>query len=156
MAVNVVAISGNLGSDAELRQTQAGTNILSMAVAVNERRKDQSGEWSDYTNWIDCTVFGKRAESLAQYLVKGTKVSVQGRLHQSKWQTQDGQKRSKLEVIVDEIEFMSSKQGEQQTYSNVSPQVAYAAQQAQAASGYRAPQFQEVTQGVYDQDIPFD
>lgn len=151
MAVNVVAISGNLGSDAELRQTQAGTNILSMAVAVNERRHDQSGEWSDYTNWIDCTVFGKRAESLAQYLTKGTKVSVQGRLHQSRWQTQDGQNRSKLEVIVDEIEFMSSKQGEQ---PNVSPQVAYAAQQAQAA--YRAPRFQEVTQGVYDADIPFD
>ncbi len=151
MAVNVVAISGNLGSDAELRQTQAGTNILSMAVAVNERRHDQSGKWSDYTNWVDCTVFGRRAESLAQYLVKGTKVSIQGRLHQSKWQTQDGQNRSKLEVIVDEIEFMSSRQGEQ---PSVSPQVAYAAQQAQAA--YQVPQFQEVTQGVYDADIPFD
>lgn len=151
MAVNAVAISGNLGSDAELRQTQSGTNILSMAVAVNERRKDQSGEWSDYTNWVDCTVFGKRAESLAQYLVKGTKVSIQGRLHQSKWQ-RDGQNRSRLEVIVDEIEFMSSRQEQ----PSVSPQVAYAAQQAQAASGYMAPQFQEVTQGVYDQDIPFD
>lgn len=151
MALNVVAISGNLGSDAELRQTQAGTNILSFTVAVNERRKDQSGEWSDYTNWVDCTVFGKRAESLAQYLTKGMKVSVQGRLHQSKWQ-RDGQTRSKLEVIVDDLDFMSARpqgyndQG-QDSYSGVSPQVAYAAQQAQAASGYG---------DLYDESIPFD
>lgn len=157
MPVNTVTISGNLGADAQLRQTQTGSNILSMTVAVSERRKNQSGEWTEYVNWIDCTMFGKRAESIAPYMHKGTKVTVQGKLHQSKWQTQDGQNRSKIEVYVDEIEFMQQRQQQQ-----VSPQVAYAAQQAQAATGYRPPQFQEVTpqqpdiaSSVYDSDIPF-
>lgn len=147
MALNVVAISGNLGSDAELRQTQTGANILSLTIAVNERRKDQSGEWSDYTNWVDCTVFGKRAESLAQYLTKGTKVSVQGHLHQSKWQTQDGQKRSKLEVVVDEIEFMSQRQDN--GYQPQQPQ--RQAPQGNYAQGYPAQQ----NTSVYDNSIPF-
>ena len=125
---------------------------MGFGVAVNDRRKNpQTGEWEDYPNFIDCTMFGPRAEKLAQYLTKGLKVAIEGKLRYSSWENQEGQKRSKLEVIVDEIEFMSSKQGEQRP--NVSPQVAYAAQQAQAA--YQVPQFQEVTQGVYDADIPF-
>jgi single-strand DNA-binding protein len=153
MSINRVVISGNLTRDGELRQTQSGSSILAFGVAVNDRRKNlQTGEWEDYPNFVDCTMFGPRAEKLAQYLTKGLKVAIEGKLRYSSWE-RDGQKRSKLEVIVDTLEFMSSKQGEQQTYSNVSPQVAYAAQHAQAA--YRAPQFQEVTQGVYDADIPF-
>lgn len=155
MSINRVIISGNLTRDSELRQTQSGSSILGFGVAVNDRRKNpQTGEWEDFPNYIDCTMFGPRAEKLAQYLTKGLKVAIEGKLRYSSWE-RDGQKRSKLEVIVDEIEFMSSRQ-DNDSYSNVSPQVAYAAQQAQAASGYRAPQFQEVTQGVYDSDIPFD
>ena len=151
MSINRVVISGNLTRDSELRQTQSGSSILSFGVAVNDRRKNpQTDEWEDYPNFVDCTMFGPRAEKLAQYLTKGLKVAIEGKLRYSSWE-RDGQKRSKLEVIVDTLEFMSSKQGEQ---PNVSPQVAYAAQQAQAA--YRAPRFQEVTQGVYDADIPFD
>ena len=151
MSINRVVISGNLTRDSELRQTQSGSSILSFGVAVNDRRKNpQADEWEDYPNFVDCTMFGPRAEKLAQYLTKGLKVAIEGKLRYSSWE-RDGQKRSKLEVIVDTLEFMSSKQGEQ---PNVSPQVAYAAQQAQAA--YRAPRFQEVTQGVYDADIPFD
>lgn len=151
MSINRVVISGNLTRDAELRQTQSGSSILGFGVAVNDRRKNpQTGEWEDYPNFIDCTMFGPRAEKLAQYLTKGLKVAIEGKLRYSSWE-RDGQKRSKLEVIVDTLEFMSSKQGEQQP--SVSPQVAYAAQQAQAA--YKVPQFQEVTQGVYDEDIPF-
>ena len=111
MSINRVIISGNLTRDPELRSTQSGMAVLSFGVAVNDRRKNPTtGEWEDYPNFVDCTMFGARANSLSQYLSKGTKVSIEGKLRWSQWE-RDGQKRSKLEVIVDEIEFMSSRMG---------------------------------------------
>lgn len=109
MSINSVIISGNLTRDAELRATSGGGGVLQFGVAVNDRRRNpQSGEWEDYPNFIDCVLFGKRAEALAQYLAKGAKVCVSGRLRWSQWE-RDGQKRSKVEVIADELEFMSAK-----------------------------------------------
>lgn len=119
MSINRVNISGNLTRDAELRQTQGGMAILNIGVAVNDRRKNaQTGEWEDVPNFVDCVMFGSRAEKLAQYLAKGTKVAIDGKLRWSQWE-KDGAKRSKLEVIVDEIEFMSrgGQQRQQQTAS---------------------------------------
>ena len=115
MSINRVNISGNLTRDPELRQTQGGMAILSLGVAVNDRRKNQqTGEWEDVPNFVDCVVFGTRAEKLAQFLAKGSKVAIEGKLRWSQWE-KDGAKRSKLEVIVDEIEFMSrGQQGQRQ------------------------------------------
>ncbi len=139
MSINRVCISGNLTRDPELRSTAGGTSVMGFGVAVNERRKNnQTGEWEDYPNFVDCTLFGKRAESLEQYLSKGAKVAIEGRLRYSSWE-KDGQKRSKLGVIVEEIELMSRRDGEQH--------------QAYAQQGYQqAPQVQEA---CYDEDIPF-
>jgi single-strand DNA-binding protein len=121
MSINRVNISGNLTRDPELRQTQGGMAILNIGVAVNDRRKNaQTGEWEDVPNFVDCVVFGTRAEKLAQFLAKGSKVAIEGKLRWSQWE-KDGAKRSKLEVIVDEIEFMSrgerGQQRQQQTAS---------------------------------------
>lgn len=114
MSINRVSISGNLTRDPDLRQTQGGMAILSLGVAVNDRRKNQqTGEWEDVPNFVDCVMFGSRAEKLAQYLAKGTKVAIDGKLRYSSWE-KDGARRSKLEVIVDEIEFMSRGQQRQQ------------------------------------------
>jgi single-strand DNA-binding protein len=133
MSINRVMISGNMTRDAELRQTAGGMQVLTFGVAVNERVQNrQSGQWEDRANFVDCTMFGKRAEAVAQYLAKGTKVAIEGKLRYSSWE-RDGQKRSKLDVIVDEIEFMSGRQQQPQ-------------QQRQQ------PQQQS---SVYDQDIPF-
>ena len=130
MSINRVNISGNLTRDPELRQTQGGMAILSLGVAVNDRRKNQqTGEWEDVPNFVDCVVFGARAEKLAQFLAKGSKVAIEGKLRWSQWE-KDGAKRSKLEVVVDEIEFMS--RGQQQR------------QQQQTASA-----------DLYDENIPF-
>ena len=143
MSINRVAISGNLTRDSELRSTQGGTSILGMGVAVNERRKNAStGEWEDYPHFVDCTMFGTRAEKLQPYLTKGAKVAIEGRLRYSSWE-KDGQKRSKLEVVVDEVEFMSRKDGAQ---AAPAPQAGGYAPQA---GGY-APQA-----ALYDEDIPF-
>lgn len=112
MSINRVVISGNLTRDPELRATKSGAAVLNLGVAVNERRKNpQTDEWEDFANFVDCTMFGKRAESVAPYLNKGAKVAIEGKLRYSSWE-RDGQKRNKLEVIVDEIEFMSGKRTE--------------------------------------------
>lgn len=109
MSINKVMISGNLTRDPELRSTQSGMQVLGFGVAVNERVKNQrTGEWEDRPNFVDCTMFGNRAESVSRYLAKGSKVAIEGRLRWSQWEDRNGGgKRSKLEVVVDEIEFMS-------------------------------------------------
>ncbi|MEE0197958.1 MAG: single-stranded DNA-binding protein [Eggerthellaceae bacterium] len=113
MAINKATITGNITRDPELRQTQGGTSVLTIGVAVNDRRKNQqTGEWEDYPNFIDCTMFGARAQSVSRFLSKGSKVAIEGKLNQSRWQAEDGTNRSKIEIIVDEIEFMSRQQGQ--------------------------------------------
>lgn len=109
--INRVFLTGNLTRDPELRSTAVGTAVLSFGMAVNDRRKNQqTGEWEDSPNFVDCTMFGKRAESLSRYLSKGTKVSVEGKLRWSQWE-RDGQRRSKLDVVVDGIELMAQREG---------------------------------------------
>jgi len=154
MSINLVCITGNLTRDPELRQTQGGTPILSFGVAVNDKRKNQQGEWVDYPNYVDCVVFGLRAEKLATFMTKGMKVAIEGKLHYQSWE-KDGQKRSKLEVVVDNIDFMSKppqQQQQQQLYNVPQQQVPQAPQQAQPQQqvAYSAP-----PADVYDEDIPF-
>lgn len=132
MTINKAIITGNLTRDAELRSTGGGLSVANFAVAVNERVKNNAtGEWEDRANYIDCTMFGRRAEALAQYMTKGTKVTIEGKLRWSQWE-KNGEKRSKVEVVVDEVELMA--RGEKR-----------AAEPAAAHQG-----------GVYDEDIPFD
>lgn len=105
-----MAVSGHLTRDPELRATTGGTQVLSFGIAVNDRRKNpQSGEWEDYPNFVDCTMFGTRAEKIHRFLSKGCKVAIEGKLRYSSWE-RDGQRRSKLEIIVEEIEFLSRQQ----------------------------------------------
>lgn len=108
--INRVAISGNLTRDPEVRSTASGMTVMSFGVAANGSVKNnQTGEWEDRANFVDCTMFGKRAESVGQYLSKGMKVFIDGSLRWSQWE-KDGNKRSKLEVIVDDIVFTGNYQ----------------------------------------------
>ena len=142
MSINRVMISGNLTRDAELRSTQSGMSMLGMGVAVNDRRKNQkTGEWEDYPNFVDCTMFGTRAEKLQPYLAKGSKVALEGKLRYSSWE-RDGQRRSKLGVIVDDLEFMSSRRDD--AGSGYAPQPVPEADPAIDAAA-----------SIYDEDIPF-
>lgn len=145
MSINRVVITGNLTRDPELRQTAGGMPVLGFGVAVNDRRRNQqTGEWEDYPNFIDCTMFGARAQSVSGFLHKGSKVAIEGKLRWSQWE-RDGQKRSKIEVIVDEIEFMSPRDGSASGGYNAAPRM-------QAAPMQPAP---VVNAEVYDEDIPF-
>lgn len=144
-SINTVNITGNLTRDPELRMTNSGTPVLMFSVAVNDRRKNvQTGEWEDYPNFIDCTMFGARAEGISKYLGKGTKVAIMGKLRWSQWE-KDGQKRSKVSVIAEEIEFMSAKREQAPTE---------APQEYQQPQTYQQPQQFEPS-SVYDEDIPF-
>ena len=150
MSINRVLISGNLTRDPELRATAGGTSVLGFGVAVNDRRRNsQTGEWEDYPNFVDCTMFGARAEGIAKYLTKGTKVCIEGKLRWSQWE-RDGQKRSKLEIIVDEIEFMNLRNTAQGQSADYAPQQNYTAPQPSASQIPAAPDL-----SVYDEEIPF-
>ena len=114
MSINTVNISGNLTRDSELRATASGSSVLKFGVAVNDRvRNQQTGEWEDRPNFVDCQLWGKRADALKERLVKGTKVCVSGRLRYESWQAKDGAKRSRLVVNVDEVELLGSQDARQ-------------------------------------------
>ena len=152
MSINRVAISGNLTRDVDLRTAQNGMPVMGFGVAVNDRRKNQqTGEWEDYPNFIDCTMFGARAQSVSRFLSKGSKVAIEGKLRWSQWE-RDGQKRSKIEVIVDEIEFMTSRNDapSQATAQPVRQQAPY-----QPQMGGMPQAVGPVTGTIYDDDIPF-
>lgn len=141
MSINHVSIAGNLTRDPELRATQGGTAVLSFGIAVDDRRKNASGQWEDVPNFFECVTFGNRATALSDILTKGMKVSIAGKLHYSSWE-KDGQKHSKVDIIAQEIELMQNRKPQpQQDYQ----------------SGYQQQQYQPTTvpNGVYDEDIPF-
>lgn len=127
MSINHVSITGNLTRAPELRATQGGTPVLSFGIAVNDRRKNQqTGQWEDEPNFFECVTFGNRATALSDILTKGMKVAIAGKLHYSSWE-KDGQKRSKVDIIANEIELMQNRkpQQEQQYQPAAAPQVAY-------------------------------
>lgn len=100
--INIVNISGNLTRDCTKKKA-GETPLVEFSIAVNEFRKDKD----PYTSFFDCVLFGKRAQGLADYLLKGQKVAVSGRMRQDRWQTPEGENRSKVVVIVQEIEILT-------------------------------------------------
>ena len=137
--INTVSLTGRLTRDPELRVTAGGTQLLSFTLAFNTSvRNRQTGEWDERGNFIDCTMFGKRAEALLNFLATGQKVAIAGKLRYATWD-KDGQRHSKLDLIVDEIDFMGQRLG--------------AAQPAQAPDVPQVPMPPVVD--TFDEDIPF-
>ena len=124
--------------------------MLKIGVAVNERARNSQGEYEDRANYVDCVLWGRRAEALAKYMAKGTKVSIVGRLHWNGWKDKEtGRNRSKLDVYIEDVEFMSRAQGAQDAaQAPVSAQDAVQAQWS-GASVTEAPA------AYNDEDIPF-
>ena len=136
MSINQVTITGNLTREPELRATQGGTAVLSFGIAVNDRRKNSSGQWEDVPNFFECVTFGNRATALSDILTKGMKVAIAGKLHYSSWE-KDGQKHSKVDIIANDVELMQNRKPQQEPH------------QAQAFEP------QHPTMDMYDEDIPF-
>jgi len=110
MSFNKIIIVGNLGRDPELRYTAQGTPVCSFSVATNERRKDKSGEQQDITTWFKVTVWGRQAETVSQYLTKGRRVYLEGRLHVEEYTDREGKQRYSLEVNASDVHFLDSAQ----------------------------------------------
>jgi single-strand DNA-binding protein len=107
-SVNQVILLGNLTRDPELRQTPSGQSVASFSLALNRSYKDQSGEWQEATDYIDVVAWGPLGERVSQYLSKGRRVLVQGRLQSRSWE-QEGQKRSKVEVLANDVTFLDGR-----------------------------------------------
>jgi single-strand DNA-binding protein len=110
-SLNQVTLMGNLTRDPELRQTPNGQNVCSFSLALNRSYKDQSGEWQEATDYVDVVAWGPLAERVSQYMTKGRRCLVQGRLQSRSWE-QDGQKRNKVEVLSNDVTFLDGRGGE--------------------------------------------
>ncbi|MHB1389684.1 MAG: single-stranded DNA-binding protein [Thermoleophilia bacterium] len=108
--INRVVLTGNLTRDPELRQTPNGKSVCTLGLAVNERYKNEAGEWVEKPNFFDIIVWGAQGENCERYLSKGRPVAVDGRLSFRSWEDKDGGKRSKVEVIASTVQFLGSRQ----------------------------------------------
>lgn len=109
--INTVVIVGRLTRDAELTYANSGAAICKFAIANNYSRK-QADSWTEETSFFDAVLIGRRAEALHRYLVKGKQVAVQGELRQNRWET-DGQKRSRVEIMVNDLNLLGGGSGSQ-------------------------------------------
>jgi single-strand DNA-binding protein len=141
--LNKVILIGNLTRDPEMRYTPNGTAVTTLSLAVNRRFK-QGEETREEVCYIDVVVFGRQAETCSQYLAKGSGVVVDGRLSQRRWEAEDGTKRSKHEVVAQDVRFMPRREGAAMA-SGESPRP------AQAAGGGAPVGPPDFT----DDDIPF-
>ena len=107
--INRVVLVGNLTRDPELRHTPSGTAVCNLRLAVNTRRKDETGQWVDKPNYFDITVWGNQGERCAQYLAKGRPVAVDGRLEWREWETPEGNKRQAVDIVADTVQFLGGR-----------------------------------------------
>lgn len=109
MSVNKAILLGNLGKDPEVRYTPQQMAICRFPIATSDRRKDQSGQWVDQTEWHTVVAFGKTAENCARFLKKGRQVFVEGKIRTNKWQDKEGKDRYTTEIVADTVQFVGGK-----------------------------------------------
>jgi single-strand DNA-binding protein len=110
MTVNKAMLVGNLGQDPELRHTAGGTAVTTLRLATTHRMKDREGNWNDQTEWHSVVVWGKRAETVAQFCRKGKQLYIEGRIQTRKWQDRDGKDRLSTEIVADEVRFLGGRE----------------------------------------------
>jgi single-strand DNA-binding protein len=142
--LNRVALIGRLTRDPELKYIQNGSAVAHFTIASNRIYTTNTGEKKEEVSYFDCTAWGKMGEILAEYCQKGRRIAVEGRLQQRRWEDQEGSKKSKVEVVADNIQFLDGKQSSEQTVSSASSE----APQPVGVSGGGDNPFS-------DDDIPF-
>jgi len=134
--INKAILIGNLGNDPEVRYTQSGTAVANFSVATTERWKDQSGEQKEQTEWHRIVAFGRLGEICGEYLAKGSKVYIEGRIQTRQWDDKDGNKRYTTEIVAREMKMLSPKNS----------------MGGGGGGGYEEPPLPEPTMG---DDVPF-
>jgi single-strand DNA-binding protein len=154
-SVNKVILLGNVGKDPEIRSTPGGTLVATFGLATSDRQKDAQGNWQDRTEWHNLVAFTRTAEIIRDYVKKGSKLYVEGRLQTSSWEDKtSGQKRYKTEIIVNDLSLLSGKDegsGGGGGYSRASSSAASFDQRAPGGGGDEYAQSAEIS----DDDIPF-
>lgn len=156
--LNHVVLVGRLTRDAELKYTSGGMAVCKFALAVNKRRK-QGEQWVEEANFFDIVLWGRAGETLNQYLVKGKQVAVEGELHQNRWE-QDGQARSKVEIVASNVQLLGSASGQNsantdysQNTMNTSNQNSYQRKSEQYSAP--TPDIEPSNIPDFNDDIPF-
>lgn len=144
-SLNKVFLIGNLTRDPELRMTPKGTAICSFGLAVNRQFRDEAGGTREETTFVDIEAWGKTGELVSKYLSKGSPAMVEGRLRFDSWESKTGEKRSKLKVVVENVQFLSNRGG-----SGDSSQGDVSADSRQAVAPRAEPPANDV-----DDDVPF-
>jgi len=159
-SVNKVTLLGHLGKDAETKFTPSGVSRSNFTIATNRRWKDQqSGEWKEETDWHNCVIW--RSENVANYLLKGKQVYVEGRLQTRSWDDKDGVKKYMTEVVVDDLILLGGRGGESGgggesgEYSPRPVSMPRSAQQQQARPQAPSAPPDDFNQGITDDDVPF-
>lgn len=145
--INSVTIVGRLTRDAELKYTNSGSAVTNMGLAVN-RSKKEGDQWVEEANFFDVSLWGRRGESLNQYLQKGTRIAVTGELRQERWE-QDGQKRSRVVINATNIQLLGSPQGSQPSGNNS------VSQSQNVNNNYKPNNDVKDGSGNFEDDIPF-
>ncbi|MEQ9459540.1 MAG: single-stranded DNA-binding protein [Phycisphaeraceae bacterium] len=110
---NRVVLMGNLTRDPEMRMLPSNTPVVDIGLAVNERyREGSTGEWKERANFIDCTAFGRTAENISKFFGKGRPILIEGKLRWESWEDKEGNKRSKVKVVIDSFEFVGPRDGQ--------------------------------------------
>ncbi len=154
-SVNKVILLGNLGKDAELSYIASGQAVSKFSLATNRRWKDKSDQWQEETEWHNIVVWGKTAENLTQYLTKGQKVYVEGRIKSRTWEGRDGAKHYSTDIIANDVVLVSGRGGGEEGAGSRASQ-ARPATAAAAPGPAPAPAAEEgISPEITDDDIPF-
>lgn len=145
---NKVMLMGNLTRDPQLRYTPSQTAVVDLGLATNRKWKDQTGQTREETCFVDCVAFGKQAETLNKYMSKGKSIFLEGRLTYDSWTGQDGVKKSRLRVTIDNFQFLGSPSGSQsgQGGSNYS---------SSSNTNDAPPPIDDIPEEIPSDDIPF-
>ncbi len=150
--LNKVLLIGNTGRDMELRYTATGVAVGQFSLAVNSRRRSAAGDWEDATEWFNVVVFGDQAERLAQWVTKGRQLFVEGRLQTRSWDDPDGNRRTRVEVIAQNVQLLgragdgNGGRGADEDSFEPSPR----------SRGSREPAFSEDLEATDLDDLPFE
>lgn len=153
-SLNQVTLMGNLTRDPELRTTPSGQNVVSFSLALNRNYRDSSGEWQEATDYVDIVAWGPLAERVAQYMTKGRRCLVQGRLQSRSWE-QEGQKRSKVEVLAFDVTFLDGR-GTVDSESENTPQEPEAESESKKPESKKASKKDVVIEDIGDEPINLD
>lgn len=153
MSFNKIIAIGNLGRDPELRYTPQGDAVCDFSIAVNDRKRDKSGEFQDVTTWFKVTLWRKQAEIASKYLSKGRSVYVEGKLQVEEWTDRDGKSRHTLVIQGSDIHFIGDNRGDEYSSGGASPDNDFSNQSSSASS--RAATANDASDSPTDDDIPF-